>query len=485
MICAFLNRLIRLLCRSVLRYIDRSLSRVMGCLLGCFRTKDDRRRPHIVSDSVRTKQPEVVVSANRLSSLFLSEEGEDFVHRKNHCLGSGEINKELVDEAKFLKACGTLPETPAEIRKASKGLKSSPPLNKGSESPDFRSWLPNTSIKKFQLDNQIDESSFPIKLCDELGHGSPSSELTPTSCISIEQNTGSKSFSVDDATSKLPVKNKSVRFDCNFDTSSCKRSSEDMLNVSRRSDSPGDSTASKPSPRPTPLKLSEEMQTPGTVFPASLEVLGNGKTRMRSQYVHPLLNPIENVGQWKELQQDNFTSHELSSQLKESIEQLENSSPEAGVGLKEASLQELKVETSLSAWFKPKQAAQAGDPIDRTAANTNFHFGRTPMDRPIIGMVAAHWNENEPTNISPKWWDGNGIPNSTNKYKEDQKVSWHATPFEERLEKALSEESFISQKVPMSGTPIVFDEQDEIENDTALSKLQPATHSKSVMSIGV
>lgn len=29
---------------------------------------------------------------------------------------------------------------------------------------------------------------------------------------------------------------------------------------------------------------------------------------------------------------------------------------------------------------------------------------------------------------------------------QDQKVSWHATPFEERLEKALSEESFISQR---------------------------------------
>ena len=29
---------------------------------------------------------------------------------------------------------------------------------------------------------------------------------------------------------------------------------------------------------------------------------------------------------------------------------------------------------------------------------------------------------------------------------QDQKVSWHATPFEERLEKALSDESLISQR---------------------------------------
>ncbi|KAJ1385343.1 hypothetical protein SESBI_41765 [Sesbania bispinosa] len=49
-------------------------------------------------------------------------------------------------------------------------------------------------------------------------------------------------------------------------------------------------------------------------------------------------------------------------------------------------------------------------------------------DRPIIGVVAAHGNEDENSHISPaKWWDVNGIPNSTTKYKEDQKVMWHAT----------------------------------------------------------
>lgn len=32
---------------------------------------------------------------------------------------------------------------------------------------------------------------------------------------------------------------------------------------------------------------------------------------------------------------------------------------------------------------------------------------------------------------------------------QDQKVSWHATPFEERLEKALSEDNFISQRYDM------------------------------------
>jgi len=31
-------------------------------------------------------------------------------------------------------------------------------------------------------------------------------------------------------------------------------------------------------------------------------------------------------------------------------------------------------------------------------------------------------------------------------FPQDQKVSWHATPFEERLEKALSEEKLLSER---------------------------------------
>ncbi|KAI5077386.1 hypothetical protein GOP47_0007210 [Adiantum capillus-veneris] len=65
-------------------------------------------------------------------------------------------------------------------------------------------------------------------------------------------------------------------------------------------------------------------------------------------------------------------------------------------------------------------------------------------DRPILGTVAAHWNHS--SSSAKKWWDGKGIPNSTNKYKEDQKVSWHATPFEVRLERALAKQGRVFQK---------------------------------------
>ncbi|KAL5219274.1 hypothetical protein ABZP36_019958 [Zizania latifolia] len=90
-------------------------------------------------------------------------------------------------------------------------------------------------------------------------------------------------------------------------------------------------------------------------------------------------------------------------------------------------------------------------------------------DRPIIGLVATHWSDKEPDNITSKWWDGNGIPNSTNKYKEDQKVSWHATPFEERLQKALSDEKLLSKRKCSSGNTSQLSGLEGEENDTAAS----------------
>ncbi|KAF2302241.1 hypothetical protein GH714_033849 [Hevea brasiliensis] len=246
--------------------------------------------------------------------------------------------------SKFLKACGTLSDTPSEIRKASQKLNGSAPLGKDSESSDFHSWLPNTSIKKLQLDQQIDQPPTPIKLYEEWGNLSASSEHTPSSCMPNAQDTGRISItSIEDGevgslkmATNVPPTNKSVRFECNFDTSSSKgSSSENGCQILRKFESPGYMSVSKPSPKPTPLKLSDEMQTPGTVFPT--ELLANGKTRIRSQYVYPVLNPVENASRWKVLQEDDSSSHQLSSQLKEFSEQLENSTPKS-VGEKEAPL---------------------------------------------------------------------------------------------------------------------------------------------------
>ncbi|GAV90601.1 hypothetical protein CFOL_v3_34010 [Cephalotus follicularis] len=460
MICRLLSREVEIFCRSVVRFVDTSVSRAMGCFFGCFRIRDDHR-----SRTNRFNQ-EAVTSKNRLSSLFVSQDNAEntkFKDRDHVCL-------DLKDEAKFLKACGTIPETPTEIRKASQKLKGSPPCDTDSEPLKFHSWLPGTSIKKLQFDKQPDLLPTPMEQCEEMGKGSLSSEQTPTSCISKVQNTGSVSIgsiegsetgsvvtsdkfpATDDIiASKIQYKNKSVRFDGNFDISSTKGSSSGSAS-----------------------QTSKKFESP--------ENLANGKTRIRSQYVYSVLNPVENECQWKVIKKEDSNSYQMSGELKEFLDQSEHTAAMSEVGMKETSAgKDLKVEASLSSWLKSSTSiADDGNQNFLDNSRKNHHFVKTPGERPIIGMVAAHWNEDEFSHISPKWWDGNGIPNSTNKYKEDQKVSWHATPFEERLEKALSDENLISQRKHVDGKPILFGEGEE--SDTALSKFNPSMHAKSVVS---
>lgn len=198
--------------------------------------------------------------------------------------------------------------------------------------------------------------------------------------------------------------NKSVRFECHPDSSGL--SSESSAQRIKLSGS-GSSSVSMPSPYPTPLQLTDEMQTPGTVFPAYVNNIAGVTTKIRSQYAYSVLNPIQYHSQWKELDEE----HSDSNQQRESP----NPNDEATLMSTPMSdnlsvINDKKDELSLSQWLKPHTANEN--------VGENVHFGRTPGDRPILGMVAAHWNEEEASHISPKWCGGNGIPNSTTKYKE-------------------------------------------------------------------
>lgn len=218
----------------------------------------------------------------------------------------------------------------------------------------------------------------------------------------------------------VQFRGRSVRFECDFDTASSKGSSSGNCTRSVKiAETPGKQSISKYSAYPTPLTLSEEMQTPGTVFPASQRTFPNGKSRIRSQYVYSVPNP-EGISQWNVLKEEDSNSHGFSGEPGESLKQSGNATPISEEGLKEISSgKEFKMESSMSSWLKPVTSTQDDNNLKLgDASGRNRYFGRTPGDRPIIGLVATHWNEDDPTRISPKWWDGNGIPNSTNKYKE-------------------------------------------------------------------
>lgn len=359
------------------------------------------------------------------------------------------------------------------------------------------------------------------------------------------------------------------------------------------------------SPQSTPLRLTDNMNTPWTGCAKTLENAGvNKNARIRSQYVYPVLNPVENLSQWKELKKgilkdcepkskswsersamtenqrvvlqtpgsrgvgtdngtpklpcsysisradsmskENLLSEEEVKLMSDGLDVIDESSqkrkhipttPDPVFKTPKSTGQfhhfpeetplsrVLHVDSSLSHWLKtpqiedgnvgqskkmpepyviqkvetpnseaktsclspssssPRVVRMQSSPSSKNiddrpilGALSIQHLqytspARSPSsktsgddDRPILGMVAAHWNDKQST--SPKWWDGKGIPNSTNKYKEDQKVSWHTTPFEERLEKALSNEGGFERKT-FSGKPINFEECEE--SDTAAS----------------
>lgn len=230
----------------------------------------------------------------------------------------------------------------------------------------------------------------------------------------------SSSLSANCVAPSVPYKNKSVRFDCEPQTSlasSKTYSSEISSKNSKQSEPAGNAATGKSSPYATPLKLTDEMQTPGTVFSGYPDDMGQARTRIRSQYVYP----VENASQFKVFNDEDSNSNTMNNENIESPKETDEASPVLEAGKGEDSVgQDLKLEASLSPWLRaPSSNLDGKDEHIGPNVAANFKYRRTPIDRPILGMVAAHWNDDdEASRISPKWWDGNGIPNSTNKYKE-------------------------------------------------------------------
>ncbi|KAJ9553942.1 hypothetical protein OSB04_017987 [Centaurea solstitialis] len=466
----------------------------MSYLFGCFRFRDDddfRPQINLVSQPITAirKEPVDSLASNGVWSVLIPE-AEDSYHSqceegKYGVVGSPFPDDELRAEAKFLKACGTLPQTPAEFRNSEK-LKDSQPHN-GDAEFTFRSWLSNTDYTSIEnlLANPPDELQSPMKLFEEWENGSDSSshsreshmtgEYTDTICTSSSEVYGvghavkdTPAPALNPSTSCTPMvpstqwKNKSVRFEGQNDACSTSSSSSSPKTTNQNfkpSELPFDQSVPKPSPYPTPLKLTDDMQTPGTVFPSYVYNKETGKNpRIRLQYAYSGVNH-ENISKLKAPIESKLSSVQCSALGEESDEQFDEENPQSQVELQaNASEKEVNADDTLSSWLPPPKLSYEGRKDQSLVPiSEGLHdFGRTPGERPILGVAAAHWNA-ENTPFSPKWWDGNGIPNTTTKYKEDQKVSWHATPFEERLEKALSEDKFVNERKQVVQTlPVEF-----------------------------
>uniref|UniRef100_J3L9X7 Uncharacterized protein n=1 Tax=Oryza brachyantha TaxID=4533 RepID=J3L9X7_ORYBR len=264
---------------------------------------------------------------------------------------------------------------------------------------------------------------------------------------------------------------------------------------------------SSDSPYPTPLVLRGHMQTPGTLTTAYKGALRSGKrARANKQFIYPVLRPIENKLQWMELRDDSspvllsnppkrrYLSTDSSEKPQEIIknsmatrtEQTTSASSFHDITAQQdqgvISPDETKSENdnrkllddvdqlkynadsarkgvaSLSCWLKPP-SSDGGSQSDTEGkvGKQRCYDNSVFTDLPIFTASGLNWDDDKPTPVLPKLWDGNGIPNTTTKYKEDQKVSWHATPFEERLLKVLSDEKPHHQR-KLSGKLIQLDE---------------------------
>ncbi|KAJ4822761.1 hypothetical protein Tsubulata_004151 [Turnera subulata] len=221
---------------------------------------------------------------------------------------------------------------------------------------------------------------------------------------------------------------------------------------------------------------------------------GSGKpnqyARDRSAYVHPVLNPVENLSQWRAVKskgtpamkqrKENLASSQETPGFSFSSEptfKTLSSSSRAKPDWPRKSGQEIAVDASLSTWLgssecttinkttaigfdaiTPEKAMSVGSNSPRSfddrpilgaltmeeikqfsASNSPRKSpNRSPDEMPIIGSVGTYWNHSSSAKDSGSVSSYKGIPNTTSKYREDKIVNWHSTPFETRLERALT-----------------------------------------------
>uniref|UniRef100_A0A453NGD7 Uncharacterized protein n=1 Tax=Aegilops tauschii subsp. strangulata TaxID=200361 RepID=A0A453NGD7_AEGTS len=398
-----------------------SLGHAMGCFLSCFRGRPD--------PAVRALH-DPLVRKTRLGDAFLDDHHDDGTAKleesgtpKEGPGNDGGVDDDLRREANYLKSCGAISETPPEILKAS---------------------------------NQVEEQE--INECNETSNNA---QETKEALVSENKDYLSEGFNSDghDGALKHDQDTDEGTDDHVTEVESAPRSSSQERSSAQiiRNQNPDPSD----SPFPTPLVLRDDIQTPGfTTHQGNFKPGKRG--RASKQFVYPVLRPIENKLQWTELRDESSPmvashppkrrylsadstekpqQHTLPGSVNESTELSSESAPflfhsgrkeqqaqedenvnqqqlvgGGGVGelLNKSSENGKHGVASLSCWLKTSCADGEGE------TGRQLGFGSVDLsDVPIFVASGLNWdNENNPTPMLPKAWDGNGIPNTTTKYKE-------------------------------------------------------------------
>ncbi|XP_008647301.1 uncharacterized protein [Zea mays] len=400
-----MRRCAEAIARAVVEFLD---AVILAFIRSCFGARP--RRGSGLRDAL--------VRGDRAAEVIWDEEGLVRDGRFHEDLADGcGIDEELRREASYLKLCGTISETPAELR------------------------------NEQSYENNLETTNE----CD--------SKLTygpPANCkLLFEANSSQGCEERHSLRSILNSEDAGRHHGAEYVPRSASSEKRLFQNMQHK---PLDSGGS---PFPTPLVLRDDMQTPGTAYASHRGTSISGKrVRTRKQFIYPVLRSIENRLQQIELTEDSSplassdplkerdlgadstkdpTQASSTSVVKSGLSETPSYSapdPNASYGVEESlsksNSDEKNAALSLSRWLKSSSA---------DAENQDDEDCSFLTEKPVF-MVAPDLNldTSNPTPRLPKAWDGNGIPNTTTRYREDQRVSWHTTPFEQRLLKVLSDE---------------------------------------------
>ncbi|XBI84443.1 hypothetical protein VPH35_092751 [Triticum aestivum] len=389
-------------------------------------------------------------SRNALSAVFLREdEGSQATSSgSDRDAGSNRVDPELMhEEANFPQNGGALSETPNEIIKVPESTDSafqsathSALLSALSENMNF---MEVPKADECQTPSGSHQSSYLPDATSSSRNGCDASKQHDTEPVSKSIDS--------DAVNNEPVVNCGIKLTT---LESCSVTSNDDIYLD----------GSKSSPFSIPLKVNAEIHTPVNTQVSNLEELTNEScTRACSHNLNEALNSsrdLEHCGVYREDPcQPDISDEDLKGAKNDSPDLVETSisdecslfqNSEGSVSsynktsdstpfVEKCQATDVTVHArrnkvittnsgsdvefpSLSQWLKPPSSSKAIR--DESYTSDTFNSAKSSdEDRPIIGMVAAHWKSEEPDNFTPKWWDGKGIPNSTNKYKEVKSIS--------------------------------------------------------------
>lgn len=148
----------------------------------------------------------------------------------------------------------------------------------------------------------------------------------------------------------------------------------------------------------------EEVESPIPVYDKDVKsIVSNRNVRDRSVYVHPVLNPVENLTQWKAVKAKRTPP--LVSQ-KENLALNKESKAAFGAELPKKLNQEIAVDASLSNWLASsettpvKKGLYAGTPDRSSSKGSNSVMSHE--DRPILGALTVEELKQFSASSSPR-----------------------------------------------------------------------------------